>query len=202
VKVETLFSEVVHYESIDADVDLLAKQALKYAEENDGRIASNRGGWQSGYNPRISPEYDELIFQIEDLGNKVAKEYQLQKPLQLANCWLNINDQYDYNLAHSHGTCFLSGCFYIKTNELIETDQEGRIRFERMDARYMWMTHNMEHFLIDNTYEFYPNPLNVEHRSIVPQESTAYFWPSWMFHGVEPHKDENPRITLAYNLIV
>ena len=198
---QPLFVESIHFTNIKCDLDLLEKQALEHAEVQDGRSASNVGGYQSKDDPKISNEFDELLSNICKIATEELQSfYQFQAPLRCNNWWLNINDNGDSNQVHHHGDSLISGCFYVVVPKI-----GGMIHFDRFDARAIWHTSNVKHLILpeQDVYHktFLATSYNTVERGWQPEAGQVCFWPGYMTHGVYPHYDDMARITVAFNLI-
>ena len=86
----------------------------------------------------------------------------------------------DFNPAHFHTNCHLSGLIYLKIPEGFEEDAGGNI-----------------HFLHSNPADYYENQYQV-----VPKVGDMYLWPSWLQHFVYPYKCEGERWVMPFNILI
>ena len=86
----------------------------------------------------------------------------------------------DFNPAHFHTDCHLSGLLYLKIPDGMERDSGGNL-----------------HFLHGSPTIFYTNQYQV-----APKVGDTYLWPSWLQHFVYPYKCEGERWVMPFNLVV
>ena len=190
-EVINLFPSSVHLIDIE-NYDAIKEVALSfiYHEQDnnpEGRLISNRGGWQS--DPDYH-EWDNIIKKIIDEGlSKHSQFYLPYRKLQYHALWFNINKKGNYNVEHDHPRCDLSGVLWIKT-----PPNCGKIKFESshsyvadahlssLNEKYKYDTHNYTQFKFNT----------VEGRMLI--------FPSYLRHSVEVNESDEDRISVSFNL--
>jgi uncharacterized protein (TIGR02466 family) len=179
--------------SVDLDVDntKLKRASLKLKEDNpDGRVLSNRGGWQSH---DFHPEYSIAVFQ--DLVSKVVEQSDsiLQQDYGITdrctvvnNFWININTRASSNQVHSHPGAFLSAVYYISAPQ-----GSGNICFER-DAK--------DSFILGTFHLSGKTPVSGVTCEYPPIEGRLMLFPGWLSHSVIPSQTDEERISIAFNV--
>lgn len=147
------------------------------------------------YVPQL-PAIKKINFWIEDLAIKYARKDFLKKQkdysdlqkkhfskephVQITSEWLVRMNPGDFNPAHFHTDCHLSGLLYLKIPNGLERDAGGNL-----------------HFLHGSPATFYTNQYQ-----IAPKVGDTYLWPSWLQHFVYPYKCKGERWVMPFNLIV
>ncbi len=115
------------------------------------------------------------------LYNDIQKEHFAKEPnAQIVSEWVVRMNPGDFNPAHFHTDCHLSGLLYLKIPEGMERDSGGNL-----------------HFLHGSPTTFYTNQYQV-----APKVGDTYLWPSWLQHFVYPYKCEGERWVMPFNLVV
>lgn len=182
----------------DFDREKLVDHILNLEKTSPSTARSNTGGWQSFHcdnRAYDTPIMQELVnTQILPVFQNVAASW----GYPLANnisYWYNVNRKYNYNQAHYHPQCLLSGVLYIKV-----PSDSGKITFmragteaDRMDFLSQWQLENGE--LPDNSNT------SVMHWSH-PVEHLLVIFPAHLEHlvGQNNSVDDDPaRISIAFN---
>ena len=112
-KTQLLFPTCIHIfetEDFESIKDELVEHV--YQENNkdpEGRIISNRGGWQSKdfvKDDKILSIIGDIIYGLPVLNEGIDFDIE---------CWFNINCKGDYNNKHVHPNSDFSGVFWLKT---------------------------------------------------------------------------------------
>lgn len=171
----------------------LRNLALELMRGDSGLIISNVGGWTSKKDileldyPVIETTRSMIMVMIKELMQRVllTEKTELCEDWSVEG-WFNINRPDGYNELHNHGRppSVWSGIYYVDCG----TDDQsltGRTVFENC------------HSLPRNG----STPMGfTQPQMIVPQEGQMVLFPASMFHRVESHRGNRPRITLAFNL--
>jgi uncharacterized protein (TIGR02466 family) len=96
--------------------------------------------------------------------------------------WINLHDRGGFNFLHLHEGSLLSGSFYLKV-------PSGSGAFVFRDPRP-----GVIHGSVKGAV---PNGHSDVH--LAPSAGLLVLFPCWMEHYVEPHANDEPRITLAFN---
>lgn len=157
-----------------------------YAQEHEGEVYSNVGGYQSKSDFYTNPTFAPYLSYFRQEIESMIECY--DAPLTLKNAWFNINRKGDYNRLHVHPRSLLSAVVWIKTPENC-----GGLKFP--NDQYLRI--NWELFLKPE----YKNKLNVDKdHYFEPKEGTILIFPSYLYHEVEPNQTDLDRISIAFNL--
>ena len=186
---QVVSGEIPEFEQIQ---DKLIKWIYKYKKENEGN--ANRsciGGWQSTKKDVFTDEgFKEFHNVIIPIISELVKEFNLEKPADIVQMWININNKGAYNVSHRHPNCDLSGVIWIKQSE-----QQGNFVFDNMDIGYRdWN-------LLFNMNEIYREN-NRMTSSWIPlyKDGTIIIFPSELSHRVDINETEEDRISLSFNI--
>ena len=105
-----IFKYEVFCTKLNLDLKSLKKFSFKLQKNNQGKVKSNVGGWQSEDLFDEYPIITELKKNIARYVNDFSKEFNFNKKLKLANLWININGYKDSNDAHIHPGSFFFRC--------------------------------------------------------------------------------------------
>lgn len=174
---------------VDFDLAPLEKFCKRIKKEHrEGVIISNAGGWQSP-SIRRREYFDAKLFEdfIDTQLLEVSKDLNLKYPLKLASFWININKRNNYNIAHIHTQCALSGILYLKVDE-----DTGYVVFENNPLEgfvkeTMWES-DEENFLTTSTMTY------------KPEKGSVIMFPPWIQHRVLENKSNTERISIAFNI--
>ena len=189
IKKELLFAVPVYQKTMPRFHD--RKQSTiehiqELRKEDEGVVRSNAGGWHSSDKLHLSKQEDiawimQRCLQIsqgcieEDNGGPLDGE------LHMVSAWANVNGPGHWNAPHTHLPCQWSGCFYVNVNEEASVKNDGNIVF------------------ID------PLPLGPQFRKATnavmqPKDGMVILFPSYLMHMVEPHVNDEERISIAFNM--
>ncbi|MDY6921196.1 MAG: TIGR02466 family protein [Pseudomonadota bacterium] len=174
----------------------LAELVERLAGEQRGLQKSNVGGWHSDLQflqrtePFVVALRQRLNQLVEQLNRAVARQDATPEDLTYRlEGWANKLGFGEYNSLHCHPNSFWSGVYYVTGNEAPpEHPFSGKL--ELLDPRpgaslaYAEQTNLYGRFLI--------NP--------VPGQVVVF--PSWLQHQVHPCFSEQPRISVAFNVIL
>jgi uncharacterized protein (TIGR02466 family) len=186
MEVIDIFTIPLFKKSLVIDNKKLLSYCLSLREEDSGRNVSNLGGWQS--NDIVGPPHQliDLLNCIKDFSSEVCNVLELH-PVEVNNCWVNINGYKDTNWPHTHGDAILSGVYYVNTPK-----DCGHIEFQNLYSEIV-----PTQLQISNRNRF--NSGNLCMPSI---EGLLYIFPSWLRHGVHPNFNlYEERVSISFNLI-
>jgi len=179
-KITPFKTSLYHIENVKHDVLDFVYDEL---ENEDSRVVSNRGGWQSQLKYYDSCEWMKPV--IDDITKYVEiiyAEHGIRQPVNLLSYWMNINPTYSYNTSHNHPHCYFSAVWYLKTPE-----NSGHIAFERPD---MYSDYIMADEFNDNNYGSW---------RIQPKEYDLIIFPAYLKHLVDINLSQEYRVSIAFN---
>jgi uncharacterized protein (TIGR02466 family) len=104
----------------------------------------------------------------------------------ITGCWANISAPGSAHEAHIHPNNYLSGVYYVQT-------QEGADTISFQDPR------SGAHFIAPRTSEDTPD--STSRVTLRVREGTLVIFPAWLVHAVEPNMSNKERISVAFNLM-
>lgn len=183
------FAVPLFYVELDLDVVSIEKFCQEYRDNNEGRVVSNVGGYQSNNLPTDNKHINSLVDQIVKHSNIFSESYSLKIKNVISTMWLNINGYKDSNGLHLHSLSIFSGVYYVKTPK-----DCGSIVFENPAADIMDYAHCVMNFTEFNKY-------NSSYHWMPAKENILYIFPSWLKHKVEPNMNNDERISISFNTI-
>ena len=160
-------------------------------ESDEGVSKSNHGGWHSSNN-LFEYNHPDVIWLIKELYQNshscVKTQYgHGEFKLDLKEMWVNINEAGAWNAPHVHSPRIWSGVFYAKVND--KPAKDGLVANE------------------GDLMLFNPLPMGRENNrpvttSYSPKNGYMILFPSYLLHMVCPHKEDETRISIAFNFDV
>lgn len=145
---------------------------------------SNRQGWNSSERAVLHmPAFASLHNEIRNVCVSAFEQMGLANPAFELESWVNMNDRGGFNFQHTHYG-MISGCFYLRTPE-----GSGNIVFR--DPRPA----------VEASYLKGPGINSFMDFPIKPEAGMLLLFPSWLQHRVEPHENDTPRISIAFNAL-
>jgi uncharacterized protein (TIGR02466 family) len=142
-----------------------------------------RQGWNSTESTVLErPEFAALERAVRAAcASALAEMGQGERAFRLQS-WVNLHDRGGFNFLHMHEGSLLSGSFYLKV-------PPGSGEFVFRDPR-PGVLHGPFKGSVPNGHA------DIHLR---PSAGLLVLFPCWMEHYVEPHDDDEPRITIAFN---
>jgi protein-export chaperone SecB len=174
----------------------LEAACLKLASEDAAGRAWSKSGLYRGYTshasiydlPRRAPVFATLVEHIDRHIAAFARavEFDMQgRRLVLDSIWVNVLQEDGAHPAHIHPHAAVSGTYYVSV-----PPGAGAIFFEDPRAGLMMSAPPRA------------ATVRLENREVVamrPRAGNLLLWESWLRHGVEPHIDKSPRISISFN---
>ena len=118
MQLDMFFPTPVWWEQTELDnTDMLKLCYQLHKEDDNGRVLSNQGGWQSkDFRPDVyaemKPLYDMIMTQVDNCIRDYGYHEEYCYPI-MENFWFNINKQGNTNSVHIHDNSFISGVYYL-----------------------------------------------------------------------------------------
>ena len=174
----------------DYSFDDALKKCLEIADEQEGRVVSNRGGFQSKAFSvgdvealkNVESFLEDALRQVESIS---ATQYNclIKLRAQKGGVWVNVNKKGNFNIAHVHPRATFSFVCYLQVD-----DAESKLVFQRPDLS--------KHYPFDNfSSDFYPQESYCQVSS-----GLGVIFPAWLEHGVCENNSSVPRVSIAFNV--
>jgi uncharacterized protein (TIGR02466 family) len=162
----------------------LREDAYLQQKNNNGRVISNVGGFQSSHvydTPAVKDFFKTIVPYIE----QVKKIVNYNNDLNLEGLWYNINKKGDSNKMHCHGKSIFGATYYI------DAPQDcGAIAFENLD----------KHIVMNSDNDAYDNPYFNGFYNLIPKANHLVVFYAWLNHQVNKNKSDKDRVSLAFNI--
>jgi len=175
----------------DDDLKEIENIILNYKKETEGRVYSNRGGWQSKdfnlhneENETIKKLFNEILGRIEGIKTMLD----LEDRVGLCNYWYNVNEDENFNFVHIHPGALFAGVFYVKTIE-----KNGELSFFRPNSVE-------DYFYASSRKRKGNNIIAGSSVNYQPSNKLMLIFPAWLPHTVLPTKSKESRISIAFNI--
>lgn len=194
MKIETILANFVAYENLKIDNKSIMDFCYYQRQKNpEGRIISNKGGWQSDdiYLHQCNhPEVVKLISIINDRSKIISGKLHLydKKNITVNNFWININKISNSNNLHFHDGALFAAVYYVKV--------------PAYSGNIIMMSGNVKLYdeCIKPGYVEKYNEFNSSSYTYNPVEGDLLFLPAWLEHKVENNNSKEDRISIAFNL--
>lgn len=168
----------------------IAQEAYAHQKMDAGVVISNAGGYQSSaltMNDRVHPTLTRLMEYITQQSRTCFQELGFEHQMSIANYWININRQNNYNKMHIHSMSILSGCYYAVTPPKCG----NIIFFNRPETSYIMA--QIKHFGARE------NSFTAVEQAFEPRSGGVLIFPGWLQHSVEENLSGEDRISVAFN---
>ncbi|MGH8111594.1 MAG: TIGR02466 family protein [Rhodanobacteraceae bacterium] len=146
---------------------------------------TNRSGWNSEDMAVLEqPVFAPLRHAVRSGCANALREMGIPEIRFDLQSWINLHDRGGFNFLHVHEGCLLSGSFYLKV-------PPGSGRFVFRDPRP-----GVVHGYVKGAV-----PNGCSDIQLTPEAGLMVLFPCWMEHFVEPHDNDEPRITIAFNAV-
>jgi uncharacterized protein (TIGR02466 family) len=156
-------------------------------KRDEGRVISNRGGWQSNFINSQNTELCKLMECIKSSTQVCFQQLKVKKEYGKSfDYWININSFEHFNGQHVHAGSLISGCVYLKVPK-----NSGNLFFH---------PNIMEHYFY-NTYTDYNTDFASENTEFIAEEKKVILFPSFLSHSVSANNSNEDRISIAFNIV-
>jgi uncharacterized protein (TIGR02466 family) len=172
--------------------NLLLLFYIDQKKNSKGRIATNRGGWQSNDVDLKNSTIQKFIYACMGHIQEYVSNFNFAKnyDINVTNLWFNCNKNKDYNKMHNHAGCDFSACYYLKVPK-----NSGNFVLENPNPAFTSSS------LYRNSMSHY-NEYNSGSYNIEAKENKLIVFPSYVYHSVEPNMTDEDRISIAFNMCV
>ena len=181
---DIIFSDFIHSVRLDVCEGSVASAAKELQKLDEGRVVSNRGGYQSNLYASSKdcgvPAINEMLSAASEyVGGFLEECYGIRMTDYF--WWANVNAVGDFNLPHNHGKTDLCAVYFAKAPE-----GSGSLILERNDgASY------------SNLYNKIEGGRSIR---ITPEEGRLYLFPGHLWHWVEA-SESTERVSFAINYL-
>lgn len=171
----------------------LKESILEHARRNPGRDLTNVGGWHSetGRLEFCGRAGERLIAHMREMIEEATLRLYTEfgkTPERLnwtLNAWANVNGQGDFNKVHTHPGATWSGVYYVDPGN---SDQAG-------EGTPLHLADPCS----SRASIFFPE-LSTSNVLIKPEAGLMVLFPSYVPHGVLPHRGDRLRVSIAFNV--
>lgn len=103
------------------------------------------------------------------------------KAFRFSGSWSVKLRSQGYHVNHVHPAGWISSCYYVSLPEAVQRDREGWIKFGETNMKL--------------------GEKEETGRMIKPREGLLALFPSYMYHGTVPFDSNEPRITIAFDVV-
>jgi len=187
--IDSLFSIPIHYIKLD-NFDDVRNHLIDYAydvrENNIGRSASNKGGFQS--EPFYVDDTNDILHSL--IINIISKIPCFKKNVNVeCDAWVNINPPKSFNAKHCHPNCDIAAVLWIKipknSGDIVFESPFNFLSYKEMDS------YNEDFKKKTKYYHSYTYP---------PKEGVVVLFPAHLQHKVHENKSDEDRISVSFNL--
>ena len=161
---------------------------LEALSEMSAPLSSLRPGenWQSDHHLHTLPAMHALTDQIAAASRALLDHLHIPQDVMITGCWANINPPGTGHRLHSHRNNYLSGVYYIQT-------QEGANTINFFDPKIQAG--------VIRPWTSQPTAENTEVAMIRVNSGTLLLFPAWLQHAVDTNRSAAPRVSISFNLM-
>tara|TARA_B100001564_G_scaffold172679_1_gene145279 strand:+ start:2254 stop:2814 length:561 start_codon:yes stop_codon:yes gene_type:complete len=177
-----LFSCPLWIGECELDRPKLGAAIMEFKELQMNNLASNIGGYQGIDFDKFYPDFSKNV--IMSMPTKIMGEELIVKS------WINLNYKGNFNIKHQHfnQSIILSGVYYFKVHQ-----KGGKIIFH--DPRTPLIRSGQDFQIFGDANDFNGN------FHVKPKDDMIIFFPSWFEHSVQSSLSDEPRISIAFNIM-
>ncbi|MFZ6047210.1 2OG-Fe(II) oxygenase family protein [Pseudomonas sp. CR3202] len=167
----------------------LNRDLLAYVERimGEGRGTGAGVAWQSGYALHREPELAALVNHIEAAVSDVLAFIKVvDAPFRITGCWANALGPGAAHPMHSHPNNFLSGVYYVQTQEGADT-----INFHDPRPQAAVIRPPVTALMAYNTDQVV----------ITVRDGALLIFPAWLPHSVSVNASDRLRVSVSFNVM-
>jgi uncharacterized protein (TIGR02466 family) len=179
--IEPLFSIPIQFSNIDR---VFTKKELNFFKTYENKTSKNTSNYSSKNNYILNEKtLKTLKKEISNCINNYVNQIMCYENVDvyITQSWLNYTKQNEFHHVHEHPNSFLSGVLYLQTCE------EDKIYFYK--KKYQQISPNIKTWNSFNSSSWW---FPVKNGDII-------LFPSELTHSVDIKKQDNTRISLAFN---
>jgi len=143
--------------------------------------------WQSGYSLHRLDEFSDLVECIQATTQEVLSFLKIgSQAFEITGCWANVHGRGASHGVHSHPNNFLSGVYYVQTQEGADT-----INFHDPRVQTAIIRPPVTQLTADNTDQVVVRVRN----------GTLLLFPAWLPHSVDPNRSDPERTSISFNIM-
>ncbi|MFC5302899.1 2OG-Fe(II) oxygenase family protein [Azospira restricta] len=170
------------HDAIDARILAMLEEARRDLPE----IGLGQG-WQSDQTLHERKELQELVSCIRNATKSVLQFLRIaDDAFEITGCWATVLAKGAMHRAHSHPNNFLSGVYYVRT-------QQGADAINFHDPRHQASV--IRPPVVELTAE------NTDQVVVRVTNGTLLLFPSYLEHSVDSNTSEEKRISLSFNIM-
>lgn len=185
IKQRNLFPTDLFFTNIfdEKENEIYKQELIKIANTEEGKVRSNRGGFQSDTMLWNNEVFKPLLEKSTAVIQSIIADYSQNRPeFVIRSMWGNVNPKGGYNLTHVHPSGWMSCVYYVNVPE-----NSSGITFE--DPRPAKIMDFQQSCLRDDNY--------FTHQ---PTTGDLVIFPSWLPHFVNPNPTDDLRMSISFNV--
>ena len=144
--------------------------------------------WQSEQTLHELGAFQDLVTYIDESARRVLDLLKVRyKDFTITGCWATVNGLNAVHRVHSHPNNYLSGVYYVQT-------QEGADTIDFHDPR------PQSGILCPSVTELTAE--NTDQVVVKIHDGTILMFPAWLQHSVDPNRSDRPRISISFNIML
>jgi uncharacterized protein (TIGR02466 family) len=144
-------------------------------------------GWQSPQDLHTLSELSELVSYIEDAAGVILRFLRIgHDAREITGCWANLNPPGAAHRMHSHPNNFLSGVYYVRTQDGADT-----INFHDPRVQTSIIRPPVTELTAANTDQVV----------VKVSPGTLLLFPAYLVHSVGPNESDAERISISFNVM-
>lgn len=172
----------VHRPLNQAILRQLAEMSAPLAELEPGQ------SWQSEHRLHRLDAFRELVDAIDAAAALVLEYLHVgHRDIRITGCWANLSAPAARHAIHSHPNNYLSGVYYVRTD-----DGANTINFHDPRPQTGIIRPPVQRLTADNA------DLVV----VTVTDGTLLLFPAWLPHSVDPNRSQIMRISISFNLML
>ena len=144
--------------------------------------------WQSHHGLHELEGFQELVGCFVDASENVLDHLKGgHKSFKITGCWATVNGPNAGHRMHSHPNNYLSGVYYVQTQERADT-----INFHDPRPQIGILCPPVTELTAENTDQVV----------VRVHDGSLLIFPAWLQHSVDPNRSNRARISISFNIML
>jgi uncharacterized protein (TIGR02466 family) len=144
--------------------------------------------WQSDHGLHLLEGFEGLVGCIVEAGESLLDCLKVvPRSFQITGCWATVNGPGASHRVHSHPNNYLSGVYYVQT-------QEGANTINFHDPRHQVgiLCPPVSELTAETTDQVV----------VRVKDGTLLMFPAWLQHSVDPNRSDRARVSISFNIML
>lgn len=155
---------------------------IKFFQNKQNFISYREGDNNPNLDLRKLKEFDRLHKWFAECIEQAAEDLKIDKKFKIIHSWGNKSEKGQSHHGHAHPYSVISGTYYLTTSK-----EGGETWFQYPATKWAQLFLSYDQYL---------------YKVVRPEAGKLILFPSNIYHGVDPNKDEATRYTISFDTFI